>query len=147
MPSPVVSNLVGHLLDSRLARFAKAHKCTYSRYGDDITFSTSCKEFPPGLAFLVPGTEAEWQLGAELRGKIERSGFRINDRKTRLQIRTSRQTTTGLIANEKVNIRQGYWRAARHMCDALFTCAHASDSHGMLRAGIPGGTHPSGAIH
>jgi RNA-directed DNA polymerase len=119
--SPVVSNLIGHLLDSRLARFAKKHKCTYSRYADDITFSTSRKDFPPDLAFPVPGTKAEWQLGAELREKIEHSGFKINDKKTRMQFRASRQVTTGLMVNEKVNIRQEYWRAARQMCHALFT--------------------------
>jgi RNA-directed DNA polymerase len=119
--SPVVSNLIGHLLDSRLARFAKTHKCTYSRYADDITFSTSRRAFPPELAFPVPGTEAEWRLGAELREKIEHSGFKINDKKTRMQFRTSRQVTTGLMVNEKVNIRQEYWRAARQMCQALFS--------------------------
>lgn len=119
--SPVVSNLIGHLLDSRLARFAKIHKCTYSRYADDITFSTNRKDFPPELAFPVPGTNAEWRLGAELRAKIERSGFKINDKKTRMQFRSSRQVTTGLMVNEKVNIRQEYWRAARQMCQALFT--------------------------
>lgn len=119
--SPVVSNLIGHLLDSRLARFAKIHKCTYSRYADDITFSTSRKDFPPELAFPIPGGKAEWQLGAELRGKIEHSGFKINDKKTRMQFRASRQVTTGLMVNEKVNSRQEYWRAARHMCQALFT--------------------------
>lgn len=79
--SPVVSNLIGHLLDSRLARFARMHKCTYSRYADDITFSTSRKDFPPELAFPVPGTTAEWQLGLELREKIEHSGFKINNKK------------------------------------------------------------------
>jgi hypothetical protein len=26
--SPVISNLVGHLLDARLARLAKTHRCT-----------------------------------------------------------------------------------------------------------------------
>jgi RNA-directed DNA polymerase len=114
--SPVVSNLVGHLLDSRLARFAKMHKSTYSRYADDITFSTSRKDFPPELAFPVPGTTGEWQLGTELREKIEHSGFKINDKKTRMQFRGSRQVTTGLMVNEKVNIRQEYWRQARHMC-------------------------------
>src|SRR5262249_33907963 len=119
--SPIVSNLIGHLLDSRLARFAKIHKCTYSRYADDITFSTSRRDFPPELAFLVPGAKAEWQLGAELREKIEHSGFKINDKKTRMQLRGSRQVTTGLMVNEKVNIRQEYWRSARQMCRALFT--------------------------
>ncbi len=72
--SPVISNLVGHLLDARLARLAKTHKCTYSRYVDDITFSTSRKDFPSELAAPVTGSQCEWQLGAELRDKIERSG-------------------------------------------------------------------------
>ena len=134
--SPVVSNLVGHLLDSRLARFAKIHKCTYSRYADDITFSTSRKDFPRELAFVVPGTEAEWHLGRELRGKIEHSGFKINDKKTRMQIRGSRQVTTGLMVNEKVNIRQEYWRAARQMCHALFT---TGTYHRMVPAALAGG--------
>jgi RNA-directed DNA polymerase len=137
--SPVISNLVGHLLDSRLARFAKIHKCTYSRYADDITFSTSQKDFPPELAFLVPGTEAQWHLGAELRSKIEHSGFKINDKKTRMQIRGSRQVTTGLMVNEKVNIRQEYWRTTRQMCRALFTTgAYYKVTPAALTGGAPG---------
>jgi len=55
----------------------------------------------------VPGTTGEWQLGTELREKIEHSGFKINDKKTRMQFRGSRQVTTGLMVNEKVNIRHG----------------------------------------
>jgi retron-type reverse transcriptase len=115
--SPVISNLVGHLLDARLARFAKIHKCTYSRYADDITFSTSKKQFPPELA--LPGS-AGWELGTALRIKIEHSGFKINDSKTRMQLRGSRQVTTGLMVNENVNIRPEYWRKIRHMSHALF---------------------------
>jgi len=134
--SPVISNLIGHLLDSRLARFAKIHKCTYSRYADDITFSTSKKDFPPELAFPAPYTQTDWQLGAELRIKIEHSGFKINDSKTRMQFRGSRQVTTGLIVNEKVNIRPEYWRNARHMGHALFT---TGSYFTMVPAALDGG--------
>lgn len=118
--SPVISNLIGHLLDARLSRFAKIHKCTYSRYADDITFSTSRKDFPPSLAIPVPGS-VDWKLGEDLRKKIEHSGFNINNKKTRMQFRDSRQVTTGLMVNEKVNIRQEYWRTARQMSQSLFT--------------------------
>ena len=117
--SPVISNLIGHVLDGRLARFAKAYKCTYSRYADDITFSTSRKDFPPEIA--VPTAGAAWQASDELRVRIKDAGFEINNKKTRMQFRGSRQVTTGLMVNEKVNIRQEYLRAARHMCKALFT--------------------------
>jgi RNA-directed DNA polymerase len=118
--SPVISNLIGHLLDTRLARFAKIHKCTYSRYADDITFSTSRKDFPAELAALVAGSPSNWELGIPLRDKIEHSGFRINDTKTRMQLRGSRQVTTGLMVNAKVNIRQEYYRTARSMAHELF---------------------------
>jgi RNA-directed DNA polymerase len=138
--SPVVSNLVGHLLDSRLARFAKIHKCTYSRYADDITFSTSRKDFTSELAVPIPGTIGEWQLGDELRRKIEHSGFKINDKKTRMQLRGSRQVTTGLMVNEKVNIRQEYWRAARQMCHTLFT---TGAYYRMIPATLLGGARSS----
>jgi RNA-directed DNA polymerase len=118
--SPIISNLVGHLLDVRLARMAKTHKCTYSRYADDITFSTNQKEFPSQLAFRVSET-SQWQLGAALLAEIENAGFRVNQNKTRMQLRGSRQVTTGLLVNEKVNIRPEYYRAARAMCHALFS--------------------------
>ena len=62
---------------------------------------------------------AIWELGAPLRDKIEHSGFRINDTKTRMQLRGSRQVTTGLMVNAKVNIRQEYYRSARSMANEL----------------------------
>jgi len=118
--SPVISNIVTHILDVRLARLARQHKCTYSRFADDITFSTGRKDFPPELAYQVPGTH-QWELGTPLRETIERGGFQINPAKTRMQYRGSRQMATGLTVNDKVNIRAEYYRAARAMCQHLFT--------------------------
>lgn len=117
--SPVLSNIVAHLLDIRLVRFAREHKCTYSRYADDITFSTNRTDFPPDLAAPIPGS-IEWQLGSPLVSEIHKAGFQINDAKTRMQFRGSRQLTTGLLVNEKVNIRPEYYRTVRSMCSALF---------------------------
>ena len=48
--SPVISNLIGHLLDLRLCKLATRYGCTYSRYADDITFSTNKPDFPSGIA-------------------------------------------------------------------------------------------------
>ena len=135
--SPVISNLIGHVLDGRLARFAKTHKCTYSRYADDITFSTSRKDFPPEIGIPVAGIPAAWRVSDELRARIKDAGFEVNDKKTRMQYRGSRQVTTGLMVNEKVNIRQEYLRAARHMCDALFK---TGSYYRMVPATLAGGT-------
>ena len=135
--SPIISNLIGHVLDARLARFAKTNKCTYSRYADDITFSTSRRDFPPALAAPTVGTTSEWYLGDPLIAKIEAAGFRINHRKTRMQCRGSRQVTTGLLVNEKVNVLPECYRTARAMCHSLFK---TGSYHRIISAGLVGGT-------
>jgi len=118
--SPIIANIVAHLLDIRLVRFAKKHKCTYSRYADDITFSTNWKDFPPEIAAPVTGSEHEWALGEALLKEITKAGFEINPAKTRMQFQGSRQVATGLLVNEKANIRPEYYREARAMCCSLF---------------------------
>jgi RNA-directed DNA polymerase len=121
--SPVISNLVGHILDIRLVRLAKIYRARYTRYVDDITFSTNERKFPEALSVRV-GATREWQLGTPLRQAITRAGFTVNDAKTRMQITGSRQVTTGLIVNEKVNVASEYYRDTRAMCSALFRCGH-----------------------
>jgi RNA-directed DNA polymerase len=48
--SPVISNLIGHVLDIHLCKLAANKGCTYSRYADDITFSTNKPDFPASIA-------------------------------------------------------------------------------------------------
>jgi len=43
--SPVISNMVAHLLDMRLVQLASAAGCTYSRYGDDLTSRQTRRTF------------------------------------------------------------------------------------------------------
>ena len=100
--SPVISNFIGHLLDIRMVNLAKKTKCTYSRYADDLTFSTNNKKFPEEIAVYVG--ENNWEPSEIIRKKIEKVGFKINVQKTTMQYKTSRQVTTGLIVNKKVNI-------------------------------------------
>ncbi len=116
--SPIISNLIGHLLDIRMVRLAKKAKCTYSRYADDLTFSTNKKDFPSQIALNTESNH--WIAGDTLKKEIEKVGFYINDDKTNMQYRTSRQTTTGLVVNEIVNIKKEYYKNARSMCHSLF---------------------------
>ncbi len=118
--SPIISELIGQVLDLRLLRLAKKFGVRYSRYADDITFSTNNKLFPIALAAQDAKNPQIWILGAELVNKIQGSGFKINPDKTRMHCRGSRQMVTGLIVNEKVNIKSEYYRNARAMCDSLF---------------------------
>ena len=118
--SPPISNLIGHLLDVRLARLAKACKCHYSRYADDLTFSTNQKSFPDQIAVLDEQVSQKWHLAQPLIEKISRAGFVVNEQKTRMQIRGSRQIVTGLIVNEKINVTREYYLTARAMCHEYF---------------------------
>lgn len=117
--SPVMSNLIGHLLDIKLAQMASSMKCTYSRYADDLTFSTNKQQFPVEL--VSPGdNHHDWVVGAKLEQIISKCGFKVNARKTRLQYQDSRQDVTGLVVNEKVNVPAPYRRQARAMAHKLF---------------------------
>lgn len=118
--SPIIADLITHLLDIRLAQIAKQYRLTYSRYADDLTFSTNQREFPAAIAKPTEKQGPRWELGEALIEKIESAGFSINLKKTRMQFRMSRQIVTGLTVNSTVNIRPEYYRLARAMCHSLF---------------------------
>lgn len=118
--SPVISNLIANLLDVRLVGLAAAAGATYTRYADDLTFSSNKRDFPPEIA-VVEEDQHSWQPSSALRGVIERTGFSINDPKTHMMYRRSRQDVTGLIVNKKVNIRWEYRHTVRAMVHRLVT--------------------------
>lgn len=117
--SPVISNLIGHILDVHLVRLASRAGCTYSRYADDLTFSTNLRDFPSSVATRVAGDAHEWLPGMELSQLIGLSGFEINHSKTRMQYSDSRQEVTGLVVNRKLNVRKEYRRTVRAMVHRL----------------------------
>lgn len=119
--SPVISNLIAHILDMRLVRLASAVGCTYSRYADDLTFSTNKKDFPPEVAKPSETKPHVWIPGAKLQSIVTNTGFRINATKTRMQYRTSRQEVTGLVVNKKINVREEYRHTVRAMVHSLLT--------------------------
>jgi len=118
--SPILSNLIAHILDLRLAKLALTEKCNYSRYADDITFSTNKKAFSNNLARCIDPDAHLWVAGTTLEHTIKSSWFEINPKKTRLQYRDSRQTVTGLVVNSKVHVRAEYHRTAKAMAHRLF---------------------------
>jgi RNA-directed DNA polymerase len=119
--SPVISNLVGHILDVHLVRLAARHGCTYTRYADDLTFSTNERHFPTEIAALTLAKSNEWTVGIDLASLILKSGFVVNVKKSRMQFRTSRQVVTGLVVNQKINVPAEYRRTVRAMVHRLFT--------------------------
>ena len=161
--SPVISNLIGNVLDMRLSALAKRHGCSYTRYADDLSFSTSRVVFPKELAYKPEEDEPLWLPGDELEKAIHSSGFKINSLKTRVQYSRSRQDVTGIVVNQHLNTPIEYRRTLRsmvhHFCSTgqfyfkstihrrerrfqehLPNCKACSDMHIKLNAGDLGMT-------
>ena len=88
--SPLLSNLVGKHMDYRIAGLAEKYDAAYTRYADDLCFSSD----NPKLNHILPALEHV----------VKRCGYTLNGRKTRIMRSGRRQTVTGLVVNAKVNI-------------------------------------------
>jgi S1-C subfamily serine protease len=112
--SPVLSNMICFRMDKQLLAFAKEVRCIYTRYADDMTFSsqqpmTSLFEgvVPPSGKFLPE------LLVPTLRNILATNGFVPNAAKTHYADRHSRRMVTGLKVNELVNVDRRYVRNIR----------------------------------
>lgn len=118
--SPIVSNMVCASLDAGLRRLAKDHGCTYTRYADDITFSTTRKNLPEQIGKLVTDANGkrEVSVGDPLREVIVGNSFEINEQKVRLRTIGQRFEVTGLVVHRGVNVPREYVRGIRGLLHA-----------------------------
>ncbi len=118
--SPILSNFIASELDRKLTKLARRYKLTYTRYADDITFSSNNRNFPESIAFYDGNNPItnDCFTGQILEETISSCGFSINHDKTRLQIRGVRQDVTGLTVNEFPNVRRSYIRNIRALLHA-----------------------------
>ncbi|PSR04177.1 MAG: RNA-directed DNA polymerase [Bacteroidetes bacterium SW_10_40_5] len=134
--SPTITNILCHTLDRRLNGLAKRFGATYSRYADDITFSSihniyRKKDFQKELYRIVEANQ----------------GLKIKPEKTRLQKEGYRKEATGLVVNEKVNVKRRYVKDLRkwlylwekygnEKAQQLFTKDYVADK-GHVKKGEP----------
>lgn len=112
--SPMIANLVCSRLDGELMALASRYRMTFTRYCDDLSFSTRQAQFPAAIATGGPSWVGERViLGPAIRELIEANGFLVNPAKTRLQLRSGRQEVTGLVVNEFPNVSRKYIRELR----------------------------------
>jgi RNA-directed DNA polymerase len=116
--SPVITNLICAKMDSELVRLANALGCRYSRYADDLTFSTTRRTMPLATNQMGEDGSIICELNPTLRAIVEANGFRINEDKTRLRHRETRQEVTGLIVNRRINVKRSMVRQVRAMLHA-----------------------------
>lgn len=112
--SPILTNAICERLDIRLSGLAKRFGLTYTRYADDITFSSMHNSFPnkEGVAEIMFKKGSTFDL--ELRKVIESQNFHIKENKVRLQKKGYKQEVTGLVVNDKINVPRSYIKDLRH---------------------------------
>lgn len=101
--SPTLSNLIARRLDSRLSGIARKLGMTYTRYADDLTFSSQTPS--DRIGYLV----------ARIRHISDDEGFAVNEKKTRVLKQAARQSVTGVV----VNVQPASSRATRRRLRAI----------------------------
>lgn len=100
--SPILSNLVCRSLDRKLSELANKNKVKFTRYADDITFSSNFNIFDNNFF-------------DKLKKTIEQERFSINLHKVRLQSQLQRQEVTGITVNKKTNVTRIYMSNLRFL--------------------------------
>lgn len=96
--SPALSNLVLKDFDDYIGRWCKRRGVTYTRYCDDMTFSSD---------------EPIYYIHKKVKDELDRLGFDLNEKKTVFVSNAKRQSVTGLTVNEKVTVSKDYKRKLR----------------------------------
>ena len=89
--SPCISNIMCIDMDKKLFNLAKNNKAKYSRYADDMTFSSKTNK---NLDKII----------SKAHSVIRYAGFELNYKKINVMREGCRQVVTGLVVNDKVNI-------------------------------------------
>jgi RNA-directed DNA polymerase len=97
--SPALSNMACVRLDKRLAGLAGSQGHYYSRYADDLTFSSDNPRLPSILPFVR-------QILAE-------EGFQLREDKTRISRSGQRQLVNGIVVNHSATLPREHVRLLR----------------------------------
>ena len=134
--SPILTNIICERLDYLLSGVAKRFGLRYSRYADDITFSSMHD---------VYGKDSDFNK--ELVRIIQEQGFAMQSAKTRLQKTGHRQEVTGLVVSDRINVQQRYikelrkwlyyWETYGYAKTYTFFCPRYMNDKGNVKKGEP----------
>ena len=126
--SPAISNLVSREMDAELANFAKSISCKYSRYADDMTFSSQHKI---GRNYI-----------SEISQIVKNHGFNLNSSKTRFLGLGEQMKITGLVINQKVQPSRFWRRKIRSLIHNIGKKEKISQEDYYKLTGIKGNSKP-----
>lgn len=111
--SPVLSNMICYRMDKTLLGFARNHMLKYTRYADDLTFSSTSRRAISSIVSL--GENGKITVSKGIVRTITDNGFEINAKKTTYMGAETRQTVTGIVVNRKCNFTRKKYRYLRNL--------------------------------
>lgn len=116
--SPVLSNLACRAMDEALVQFADSMLWVYTRYADDMSFSSSR---------LINA-----EMKNSLRAIIKKHQFVINEKKVKLLGSNEDKIVTGLLVTDKVDLAPGYLVHLQEEIKRLAAVFHSQNEQGEL---------------
>ena len=96
--SPAITNIIMYDFDEKVGAFCNEKNIAYTRYCDDMTFS---------------GDFDEGAIISFVKDELSGMGLFLKKRKTAMIPASKRQTVTGIVVNEKLNITKEYKKNIR----------------------------------
>lgn len=96
--SPVITNIIMYNFDELVGEFGCRKGVAYTRYCDDMTFS---------------GDFDENEMITFVRTELKKLGLFLKNRKTTVIFNSKRQTVTGVVVNDKINLTKDYKKKIR----------------------------------
>lgn len=127
--SPTLSNLAARRLDRRLAGLAQRLGWRYTRYADDLTFSTS-----------TAADRTAYLLAMARRIAVEED-FEVNEAKTRVLRQNASQRVTGVVVNRRTGVPRKLVRRVRailHQAQQTGLAAQNRGGHPNFRRWLEG---------
>ena len=111
--SPIISNMICLGMDKQLMHLSREYRYQYSRYADDLTFSFNSSYF----FYRNFYSGGKLRLPNKLRNAITNfhgiESFELNEDKSFYSCSFSRQLVTGVVCNQKTNIKREQYRRLR----------------------------------
>lgn len=119
--SPMLSNLVMKRIDDQVWTYCKDRKIIYTRYADDMTFSGDSIHVGHLISYVAQALNHRY--------------LHLNTRKTKVMGRGTRQSVTGVVVNEKVQVSKAYRDKIRQ--EVYYCIKYGFESHMSRSADKP----------
>ncbi|MGJ4748147.1 reverse transcriptase domain-containing protein [Leptospira sp. SA-E8] len=117
--SPIISNIICAKMDRDFITFCKNRRLFYTRYADDITFSSQTRRF------MLADKSLDFEILNHIKEIVRNNGFEINENKISYSYGKNGALITGLRVTDKVDVPRSNIRRLRSIIDKIRTLGYA----------------------